>query len=177
MVGNSSDPVQLYLTQMSSTPLLNRQQEVEAAQRIEHTREIARRAMLATDYVLQMAASLLEKVAERAVPGSRRSAKGSVSSDEHRRRLTALIAANVATLRDLLQAEPVRISPRRCRGGGRWPSAASFAGRCLARRAKAIRLVEETPIRRQHLQAVLEKAQGNRSADGDRRGGVGPIAP
>ena len=65
MAENPSDPVQLYLTQMSSTPLLRRQEEFEAARRIEHTRKNLRHAMLGSDYVLQAAVGMLEKVAAR----------------------------------------------------------------------------------------------------------------
>ena len=116
VLGNESDPVQLYLTQMSSTPLLNRQQEVRIARRIERTRRNARRVMLATDYVLQTVAALLQRVAD----GRARVetvCEGSVADDEHRRRLTALIAANVATLNDLLRRNRADfsaiMSPRR----------------------------------------------------------------
>ena len=44
-----ADPVQLYLTQMSQTPLLSRQEEFASAQRIEEARNKLRRAMLASD--------------------------------------------------------------------------------------------------------------------------------
>ena len=111
---------------MSSTPLLNRQQEGEVARRIERTRRFARRAMLATDYVLQLVANLLERVAAGRVRVET-VCEGSISSDEHRRRLAALIAANVATLNDLLRRNRAGFPPS-CRRGGRWPSDASFAG-------------------------------------------------
>ncbi len=63
MDGGPSDPVQVYLTQMSTTSLLSRQEELEAARQIEHTRRSLRHAMLGTDYVLQAAVGMLEKVA------------------------------------------------------------------------------------------------------------------
>ena len=155
LLGNESDPVQLYLTQMSSTPLLNRQQEVEVAQRIERTRRHARRTMLATDYILQMAATLLERVA-RGRARVETVCEGSISGEEHRCRVTALIAANVATLNDLLRRNradfAAAMSPQRPAAQRR-----RLRRQLLARRAKAIRLVEETPIRRQHLHMVLEK--------------------
>ena len=59
---NPSDPVQLYLTQMGNSRLLSRQEEYEAAHRIEHARRNFRRAMLSADYVLQAAVAMLEKV-------------------------------------------------------------------------------------------------------------------
>ena len=62
MDGRPSDSVQLYLTQMSNTPLLSRQEEFEAARRIEEARKNLRHAMLATDYVLQVAVTMLDKV-------------------------------------------------------------------------------------------------------------------
>ena len=56
------DPVRIYLMQMGEIPLLNRDQEVEAAKRIELTRTRYRRSLLSSDYILQAAVSLIKKV-------------------------------------------------------------------------------------------------------------------
>ena len=56
------DPVRMYLMQMGEIPLLSRDQEIESAKRIEYTRRRFRHSMLASDYLLQGAVTLLEKV-------------------------------------------------------------------------------------------------------------------
>src|SRR5436190_4837953 len=61
-VDATDDPVRMYLMQMGAIPLLNRFQEVSAAQQIERTRRRFRHSMLATDYVLQGAVEFLELV-------------------------------------------------------------------------------------------------------------------
>ena len=61
-VDATDDPVRMYLMQMGAIPLLNRFEEVSAAQQIERTRRRFRHCMLATDYVLQGAVEALELV-------------------------------------------------------------------------------------------------------------------
>ena len=61
-VDATDDPVRMYLMQMGAIPLLNRFEEVSAAQQIERTRRRFRHSMLATDYVLQGAVEFLELV-------------------------------------------------------------------------------------------------------------------
>ena len=57
------DPVRMYLMQMGEIPLLNRDQEIAAAQRIEAARSKYRYSMLATDFMLHAAVTALEKCA------------------------------------------------------------------------------------------------------------------
>ena len=51
------DPVRIYLMQMGEIPLLNRDQEIEAAKQIEASRTRFRNNLLASDYLLQGAVS------------------------------------------------------------------------------------------------------------------------
>jgi RNA polymerase primary sigma factor len=155
MGDNPTDPVQLYLTQMSDSPLLSRQDELEAARRIEHTRKRLRHALLGSDYILQAAVGMLEKV----VRGRMRIetvCEGSLVNDQQRLRLMAIIGPNLHTLSNLLRRNRLdfaaAISRRRPPEQRR-----RIRQRLLLRRAKAIRLVEESPVRRQHLQLVLER--------------------
>ncbi len=153
--GGPSDSVQVYLTQMSNTPLLNRGQELQAARHIEAARKTLRHAMLATDYVLRGAVAMLDKVAA----GRMRpevAFEGAMSVDEYKRRLMASVGPNVRTLKHLVRCNRADFSvvmskaspPERRRQVRR---------RLLMRRAKAVRLVEETLVRRQHLDLLVEK--------------------
>ena len=58
------DPVRIYLMQMGEIPLLTRREEIAAAKRIERSRTQFRHSVLATDYVLQTAIGLLDKIRE-----------------------------------------------------------------------------------------------------------------
>jgi RNA polymerase primary sigma factor len=150
---NPSDPVQLYLTQMGSNRLLSRQEEYRAAHRIEHARKNFRRAVLSADYVLRAAVAMLEKVLQ----GRLRLetvCEGSFSDSQRRRRLAALLGPNLRTLQVLLKQNrddfPLAASKRTPAARRR-----QIRRRMFLRRMKAIRLIEELPVRRQHLQLVL----------------------
>ena len=157
MDGRPSDSVQVYLTQMSRTPLLSRQEELKASRRIEEARKNLHHAMLATDYVLQAAVAMLDKVA-RGQMRPEAACEGSLTLDQQKRRLMAVVAPNVHTLQNLVRrsradfvtAVSRRSSPQRRQQARR---------RLLFRRAKAIRLVEETLVRRQHLEVVVGRLQ------------------
>jgi RNA polymerase primary sigma factor len=157
MSENPSDPVQLYLTQMSNSPLLTRQEEYEAARRIEHTRRHLRHAILGSDYVFQAVVGMLEKVT-RGRMRVETVCEGSLTSDQQKRRVISLIAPNLQTLRDMVRRNRLdfaaAVSKRRPAGQRH-----QIRRRLLLRRAKAIRLAEESPVRRQHLQVVMERVK------------------
>ncbi|MDE0938891.1 MAG: hypothetical protein OSA43_02930, partial [Pirellulales bacterium] len=56
------DPIRMYLMQMGDISMLSRDEELEAAQRIEVTQKRYRTQLLASDYVLRGATDLLKKV-------------------------------------------------------------------------------------------------------------------
>ncbi len=152
---NPTDPVQLYLTQMGGSRLLSRTEEYEAARQIERARKAFRRALLSTDYVLQAAAGMLERVLQ----GRMRLeivCEGPFSSEQRKRRLAASLRPNMQTLRVLLRQNrddfPVAISKRTPAERRR-----RIRRRMFLRRAKAVRLAEELPVRRQHLHVVLQR--------------------
>ncbi len=152
-----SDPVQLYLTQMGDSPLLSRQEELESARRIEITRKRLRRVMLSSDYVLHAAVGMLEKAA-RGRLRVEMICEGTLSDDCQKRRLLAVIGTNLRTIGSLLQRNRVdftiAVSKRRSR-----ECRCQARRRLLLRRTKTICLVEESPIRWQHLLLVLKRLE------------------
>ena len=84
--------------------------------------------------------------------------EGSLNDESLRERLMALVKPNLHTLHNLLRlnrldfeaAESKRQLPQHRR---------HIRRRLLLRRAKAVRMVEETPVRRQRLQTVLDRLQ------------------
>jgi RNA polymerase primary sigma factor len=152
---NPSDAIQLYLTQMSDSPLLSREDEFEAAQRIEIARKRLRRVMLTSDYVIQAAVGMLEKLAT----GRLRLesvCEGPFSDPQRKRRFMASLGPNLRTLHVLLKQNRDDFSAavsKQCTPEHR----RRIRRRIVQRRVKAVRLVEELPVRRQHLQLVLQR--------------------
>ncbi|MHC4975363.1 MAG: RNA polymerase sigma factor RpoD [Planctomycetota bacterium] len=95
------DPVRMYLTQMGSISLLNRDEEIQLAKKIETTRMIFRRRCLENDYVLQMAVETLMSVHEGKMPFDR-TMRISTAQENHKETISRRIPVNVATIKKLL---------------------------------------------------------------------------
>jgi len=151
------DPVRIYLMQMGEIPLLSRKEEIAAASRIERGRKLFRHSMLATDYVLHAAITLLEKIRDRKLRLDR-TIEVSVINVREKQRLLKLLTPNLHTLKHLVQrnrkdfavAIDRRIPLRRRRAAWR---------RLVVRRSRAVRLIEELRLRTQRLQPILEKVK------------------
>jgi RNA polymerase primary sigma factor len=155
MEGHESDPVQLYLAQMGGVPLYTRDEEHRIAERIEKTRYRFRHNLLATEFMLQAGAEMLRKM----LAGKMRlenTLVTTISSRVQRQRAIALIQPNLHTLSHLLQQN---LSDFAFVVNKRHPAAKRRAvwRRMMFRRTKAVRLLEETPIRWQFWQVVWEK--------------------
>jgi RNA polymerase primary sigma factor len=151
------DPVRIYLMQMGEIPLLTRREEIAAAREIERSRTLFRYSMLASDYLLQGAYALLEKVREGRLRLDR-TVEVSVTNLRGKRHIQKLLEPNLRTLRHLLQQNrrdfAVAISKSRPMRERReaWR-------RLVVRRYKAVRLVEELGLRTQRLQPLWDKLQ------------------
>ncbi len=176
MDGRESDPVQLYLAQMGSVPLLTRGEERRIALRIEKTRYEFRRSLLATDFMLRACVEILHKI----LRGKMRLEvvmEKPISSFQQRQRILAVLAPNLRTLSHLIQQDrrdfALVIDKRQALNRRRkaWR-------RLMFRRMKAGRLVEETPLRRQYLQPMLEKLkQIGRELEELYTQATGPVLP
>ncbi|MGA2797308.1 MAG: sigma-70 family RNA polymerase sigma factor [Thermoguttaceae bacterium] len=155
MDGHESDPVQLYLAQMGNVPLFSRDEEHRVAERIEKTRYRFRHNLLATGLMLQAGAEMLQKM----LTGKMRlenTLVTTISSHVQRQRAIALIQPNLRTLSHLIQQN---VRDFAFAVNKRHPAAQRRVvwRRMMFRRTKAVRLLEETPIRWQTWQVVLEK--------------------
>jgi RNA polymerase primary sigma factor len=149
------DPVRIYLMQMGEIPLLTAKEELGSAKRIESGRLRFRHCMLANDYVLQAAISLLENIRDNKVRLDR-TIEVSVINVREKRRLLKVIEPNLHTLNHLMirNRRDFAIAVKR-----EQPKKARHAAwrRLLNRRAKCVRLVEELGLRTQRLQPMLDK--------------------
>ncbi|MBI2823831.1 MAG: sigma-70 family RNA polymerase sigma factor [Planctomycetia bacterium] len=148
------DPVRIYLMQMGEIPLLTREQEVAAAKQIEFTRTRFRDNMLASDFVLQGAVTLLKKVRDGELRLDR-TVEVSVTDAAEKKQIISLLTPNLATLDHLLRqnVRDFRIAISKSR-----PMHERRAAwrRLVGRRRKAVRLVEELDLRTQRLQPLLD---------------------
>ena len=145
--------IRTYLMQMGNIPLLSRQEELAAAQRIEAARRRLRRGMLSNDYVLHMAFAAFRDV----LAGRSRLdqvIEGALAEPEKKLPQLRLMAANTRTLQQLLRRDrhdfSVAISRKAadaCRRRAR--------RRLDRRRRRAARLVEEVGLRMDRLTMSL----------------------
>ena len=159
------DPVRIYLMQMGEIPLLSRGEEVDAAKRIERSRTRFRHNLLASDYVLQAAITLLEKIRDGRLRLDR-TVEVSVTNLREKRHIMGLLDPNLRTLRHLLgenQAD-FRVAISKSRPKRRRREAWR---RLVCRRNKAVRLIEEVGLRTQRLHPPLgELKEISRRMDG-----------
>jgi RNA polymerase primary sigma factor len=149
------DPVRIYLMQMGEIPMLSRHEEIDAAKQIEHSRVAFRYSMLATDYVLQGAISLLEKVRDGRLRLDR-TVEVSVTNVREKRHIMGLLNPNLRTLEAMVQRNRAdfffAVNKRHALSQRR-----AAWRRLTNRRIKAVRLIEEVGLRTQRLQPLLEK--------------------
>jgi RNA polymerase primary sigma factor len=148
------DPVRIYLVQMGENPLLGGQEEVAVARRIERSRRQYRQCMLANDYILHAAVSLLESIRDNRLRLDR-TIEVSVINIKEKNRLLKVIEPNLRTLHHLILENrrdfvlAINRHQPTIRRRQAWR-------RLLCRRAKAVRLIEELGLRTQRLQPLLE---------------------
>ena len=149
------DPVRIYLMQMGEIPLLSRREEIEAAKQIESSRVRFRYSMLATDYILQAAIGLLEKVRDGKLRLDR-TVEVSVTNIREKRHIMSLLNPNLRTLKALLERNRKDFYVALHKGRPMRERRAAWR-RLTCRRIKAVRLIEEVGLRTQRLQPLLEK--------------------
>ena len=98
----TSDPVRLYLSQMCQIPLLNREQEIALAKKIEITRRKFRRAVLGNDYALRHTVEILRKVAAGVLPFDR-TIKVSLTEQLTKEQISGRLPTNLGTLDHLIE--------------------------------------------------------------------------
>ena len=150
-----SDPVRLYMAQISGRPLLDHDEEQEIAEQVGTTRRRFQQALLANDWVLGEIAVLLRRVRD----GSERMDRVfeiSATDMEEKSRLRGPLLANLGTLECLLHINHAMfqtVMDKRLDMAQR----RSTWRRLTARRRRAARLVLELRLRGKLLQPFGEK--------------------
>lgn len=150
------DPIRAYLQSIGRIALLSRDEELRTAQRIEEVRHSYRCAMLSSHFVLASLGEALEGV----IDGSRRMDRTldvSVGDQERKQELAQLLKPNVHTFLQLLEKyREDRQQMRRLRSKAR---RAKLARQIVARRRRAMRLVEELSVRTGVLEEIVQTLQ------------------
>ena len=149
------DPIRIYLMQMGEIPLLTRAEEMVAARQIKSARRRFRHVMLATDYVLHAAINMLRSIRD---GQSRldRTIEVSVVDIREKKRLTKVLTPNLETLAHILEQNRKDFAAA-IRNRRPLKQRRAFWKRLIARRSRAVRLIEELGLRTQRLQPILEK--------------------
>jgi RNA polymerase primary sigma factor len=143
--------IRTYLMQMGDIPLLTRLEELDTARRIDRTRQNLRRAILASDYVLETVLGILDEV----LTGRIRLEQAvdiAITDPQMAGALLRRINANRQTLQHLLDRNKhdFRSVMRRCQPPERRKE---VYRRLTLRRRRAARLVAEIGLRMQRIQA------------------------
>lgn len=153
----SDDPIRMYLSQMAEIPLLSREEEISLAKKIEVTRRQFRRSLLESDYALRNTVDVLHRVHEGELPFDR-TIKVSLTEHLTKEQVSARMPHNLRTLDHLIKQnrEDFEIlarksTPQRLK--------AEVRRRFIARRRKALELVEELSLRSRRVTPMLARLE------------------
>lgn len=153
----TSDPVRVYLSQMSEIPLLTREQEIALAKKIEITRRKFRRAVLGNDFALRHTVEILRKVSLGVLPFDR-TIKVSLTERLTKEQVSGRMPLNLTTLDRLIdenrrdfQSIVKRSTPESVKAVARQ----SYQ----RRRLKSLVLVEELSLRSRRVIPLMRQLE------------------
>jgi RNA polymerase primary sigma factor len=151
------DPVRTYLTQMGEIPLLNRENEISLARKIEVSRMAFRRKMLENDYCAKNSVEILQQVQQGGLSFDRTmkisTAENLIRSVIKKRlpqnlnTINALLAMNQTLLKEFIQS-------------GDSPKAAPILRRLTRNRRRIATLLEELSLRTSRIAPMKDKLHG-----------------
>ncbi|MDG2409484.1 MAG: RNA polymerase sigma factor region1.1 domain-containing protein, partial [Pirellulales bacterium] len=152
-IRGNSDPIRMYLTQMAEIPLLDREEEIALAKKIEITRRSFRRALLSSGYALNQTIETLDQVHRGILPFDR-TIKVSLTERLTKEEVQARMPHNLPTLKHLASNSrkyfTKLISLRTHRS--EWTESRT---RFLRNRNKCIALVEELSLRSRRIHPLI----------------------
>jgi RNA polymerase primary sigma factor len=146
----TDDPIRMYLMQMGEIPLLSREEELRYAKQIEATRYHYRNTMLATNYMLQAAVSMLDKVLNGKLRLDR-TIEVSVTNASGKEAVLKRLGPNLETIQELLKLNRRDFSEAIYKKNSKKKRHEAWR-RMVVRRNKAVRLIEEMNLRTNKIQ-------------------------
>ena len=152
-----SDPIRMYLNQMSGIPLLNREEEILLAKKIEVSRKRFRRSVLSCQLAMKETVETLRRVYKGELPFDR-TIKVSLTEQLTKEQILARMPHNLRTLEALL-AENERDFERLIRKSTCGTERGRIRQRFVRRRRKCLQLVEELSLRTRRVQPLMRKLE------------------
>ena len=153
----SSDPIRLYLAQMSEIPLLSREEEIALAKKIEVTRKRFRRSVLGCYLASRATYHTLLKVFKGQLPFDR-TIKVSLTEGLTKQQIQRRMPHNLKTIKHLMEANEEDFA-KLIRRSTPPEERAEARRRFLRRRRKILILLEELSLRTRRIQAMLRHLQ------------------
>ncbi len=150
----TDDPIRMYLSQMCRIPLLNREEEIVFAKKIELTRKRFRRNLLRSFCALVNTVEILEKVHAGELPFDR-TIKVSLTERLTKEQVSKRMPINLPTLTHLMQLQQRDFAVLINRQA---PAEEKLAARTrfVSRRRKMLQLVEELSLRTRRVQPMMK---------------------
>lgn len=153
----SSDPIRMYLSQMSQIPLLTREQEISLAKKIEISRKKFRRTVLSNDFAMRQTVETLRRVYKGELTFDR-TIKVSLTEQLTKEQILARMPHNLRTVDNLLERsrrhfrEIVRksISPQ---------EREYHRTQYIRIRKKCLQLVEEMSLRSRRVHPIMKQLE------------------
>lgn len=153
----SDDPIRMYLSQMAEIPLLDRDQEVAIAKKIEINRRLFRRALLESDYAMRATVATLKRVHRGDLPFDR-TIKVSLTEQLTKDQIIRRMPENLRTL-DHLVAQNRQDFGQIIRRSTSPRLKAELRKRFIRSRKKAVELVEELSLRSRRVTPLLHQLE------------------
>lgn len=149
----SEDPIRMYLSQMAEIPLLDRDQEVALAKKIEIMRKRFRRTLLENDYALRATVGVLHRVHSGELPFDR-TIKVSLTERLTKEQISSRMPHNLRTLDRLIESNRDDFALMTSRSTSPRLKV-EVRKRFLRNRRKALQLVEELSLRSRRVVPLL----------------------
>jgi RNA polymerase primary sigma factor len=157
MPQGSSDPIRMYLSQMSHIPLLTRDEEIRLAKKIELARKRFRRNLLRSFFALEATAKTLERVHSGELPFDR-TIKVSLTERLTKEQVQARMPHNLPLLQHLMDKQYrdfATLTSRKASPGDK----AAARTRYIRTRDKMLVLVEELSLRTRRVQPLIRQLE------------------
>ncbi|MDA0658058.1 MAG: sigma-70 family RNA polymerase sigma factor [Planctomycetota bacterium] len=153
----SSDPIRMYLSQMSGIPLLTREEEVALAKKIEVTRKRFRRSILSCQFTMRATVETLERVYQGDLPFDR-TIKVSLTERVTKEQVLARMPHNLRTLRHLMNENDRDFQLLISKSTGA-EKRLEVRRNLIRRRHRCLQLVEEMSLRTRRVQPYLRQME------------------
>ncbi len=147
------DPVRVYLAQMGEIPLLTRPQEISLAKKIEVTRRQYCRELLSSDYIMQAAIEILDRVHKGELPFDR-TIKVALTEGLEKEQIAKRMPQNLKSLQEMRKLNAVDFQ-RQCAPETTDGEREAIRRVLISRRRKMVTLLEELSLRTQRLQPAI----------------------